>query len=116
LKLSTKAAKLLSVVALAVAAFIVLGYLAVRSSFHEDYARFESVKVGMSEGDVRRLLGEPSKVYEKATAPENYYIEGYSFKRRPITNKVLIYVASEPIAYVYFDDNDKVEETYVGGS
>jgi hypothetical protein len=43
-------------------------------------------------------------------------VKGYAFKERPITNKVLIYVRSEPIAYVYFDEHGKVAEVFVGGS
>jgi outer membrane protein assembly factor BamE (lipoprotein component of BamABCDE complex) len=84
--------------------------------FEDEYKRFESVKVGMSEDEVRAKLGKPVHSYSKADAPESYYVEGYSFKEREISNKALIFVASEAIAYVYLDNNNKVEEVFVGGS
>jgi outer membrane protein assembly factor BamE (lipoprotein component of BamABCDE complex) len=81
-----------------------------------DYERFRSIKVGMTEQEVREKLGAPVHVYETRSAPKDYYVKGYSFKERPITNKVLIYIASEPIAYIYVDHQAKVEEVFVGGS
>jgi outer membrane protein assembly factor BamE (lipoprotein component of BamABCDE complex) len=84
--------------------------------FKAEYERFRSIKVGMTEQEVRDRLGSPTHVYERRSAPQNYYVKGYSFKDRLITNKVLIYIGSEPIAYVYIDDQNKVEEVFVGGS
>jgi outer membrane protein assembly factor BamE (lipoprotein component of BamABCDE complex) len=84
--------------------------------FREEYERFQSIKVGMTEQEVREKLGTPVHVYDRASAPKDYYVEGWSRKERPITNKVLIYISSEPIAYVYLDDQNKVEEVFVGGS
>lgn len=77
---------------------------------------FLEIKVGMSEAQVREQLGEPMLVYEKATAPADYYVKGYSFKERDITHKVLIYKKSEPICYVYVDATGTVEDVFVGGS
>ena len=59
--------------------------------FQEEYTLFHSVKVGMTEKEVLDLLGEPYKVYEVRTAPVDYYIPGYSHKKRAITSKVYIY-------------------------
>jgi outer membrane protein assembly factor BamE (lipoprotein component of BamABCDE complex) len=84
--------------------------------FKTDYERFQAIKAGMTEQEVRDKLGTPAHVYERGTAPKDYYVKGYSFKERPITNKVLIYIASEPIAYVYLDQQNRVEEIFVGGS
>lgn len=84
--------------------------------FKQDYDRFHAITVGMTEQEVRQKLGEPNHIHEKATAPSDYYVKGYSFKERPITNKVLIYIALEPIAYVYLDNQGRVEEVFVGGS
>lgn len=84
--------------------------------FKEDHDRFHAITVGMTEQEVREKLGEPAHTHERGTAPEDYYVKGYSFKERPITNKVLIYIASEPIAYVYLDNQGRVEEVFVGGS
>ncbi len=82
----------------------------------DEYELFQSVKIGMTEEEVVQLLGQPYKIYHATDAPENYYVDGYGYKERPITNKVFIYIASEPIAYVYFNHNNKVEEVVVGGS
>lgn len=103
-------------VSVIVATLLVVNALVFNRAFKEEYIHFQSVKPGMSETEVLKLLGPPFKSYDKNTAPENYYIEGYSRKVRPITNKVLIYVSSEPIAYVYLDERSKVEEIFVGGS
>ncbi|MGH9777022.1 MAG: outer membrane protein assembly factor BamE domain-containing protein [Candidatus Acidiferrales bacterium] len=98
------------------ALLIYSAHVIIRDSFRDEYELFRSVKVGMTEDEVVRLLGPPHRVYTAANAPADYYVEGYNRKERPITNKVLIYVASEPIAYVYFDHENKVEDVYVGGS
>jgi outer membrane protein assembly factor BamE (lipoprotein component of BamABCDE complex) len=86
------------------------------SVFADEYERFRSVQVGMSEEDVRRILGAPYKIHFRSTAAADYYEQGYSFTRRPITTKVFVYIATEPIAYVYFDEMNQVEEVFVGGS
>ena len=70
----------------------------------------------MTEDEVVSRLGKPFRVYERATAPENYYVEGYSFEKRAIKNKLLIYVEAEPILYVYLDEGRRVEHVYIGGS
>jgi hypothetical protein len=84
--------------------------------FGDQYRLFQSEQRGMSEQEVVQLLGKPYKVYEASTAPSDYYIEGYSYKRREITNKVYIYIATEPIAYIYLDKENRVEAVFVGGS
>ncbi len=78
--------------------------------------RFRSMKA-KTETEVRSALGEPQRVYEKATAPADYYEKGYTHERRSITNKVFIYFG-EPdlIAYVYFDSSNRVEHVFVGAS
>ena len=86
------------------------------SPFKEDYERFWQIQTGMSESEVLKLLGQPDKILYKESAPENYYVKGWNFKKRTITNKVYIYIAGEPIAYIYFDGASNVEDTFVGGS
>jgi outer membrane protein assembly factor BamE (lipoprotein component of BamABCDE complex) len=81
-----------------------------------DYERFESIEVGMKEDEVRQLLGPPTREYSASDAPEDYYVPGFSFKRRPISGRVLIYVGVEPIAYIYLDKEGRVEDTFIGGS
>jgi outer membrane protein assembly factor BamE (lipoprotein component of BamABCDE complex) len=91
-------------------------FCGVSSGFEEEYRLFRQVKNGMTEAQVTELLGQPYRSYEKSNAPEDYYVKGYSFKKRAITNKVLIYIKVEPICYVYLDQNGIVEDVFVGGS
>lgn len=81
-----------------------------------DVQRFHAM-VGKTEAEVRRTLGEPARVHEKATARGEYYEKGFTYERRPITNKVFIYFA-EPdlIAYLYLDSANRVEHVFVGAS
>lgn len=72
---------------------------------------------GKTELEVRSSLGEPQRIYEKVTAPADYYERGYSHEKRPITNKVFIYIRDpDLIAYIYFDSADRVEHVFVGAS
>jgi hypothetical protein len=84
--------------------------------FQEEHKKFASVVKGMSEQDVTQRLGEPYRMYTAADAPSNYYVEGYAREERPISGKVLIYMGTDSIAYVYIDKTGKVEHVFVGGS
>lgn len=75
-----------------------------------------AVAVGMTESEVRAVLGPPQLEYFASDAPEEYYVSGYSHRKRPITNKVHIYVRGEPICYVWYDPSNRVEDYFVGGS
>lgn len=111
--------KTIAVLLLIIAAlvgFVLVAKVAVQNTFGEEYERFRQVEEGMTEEQVRSLLGEPYRQYSRDSAPADYYVDGYSFKRRPITQKVLIYVGTEPIAYIYLDREGRVEEVFIGGS
>ena len=82
----------------------------------DTYEKFGKVKVGMSEAQVRDMLGEPYKEYTRENAPQDYYVEGWEYEQRQIKKKVLIFIEGSPICYVYFDASGKVEHTFVGGS
>ena len=103
-------------ITIVLAILLIANTLVFHQAFKKEYELFCAVKRGMSEVEVINLLGSPYKTYDKATAPKNYYLKGYSFKERSITNKVFVYIGTEPVAYIYFDDKNKVEETFVGGS
>ena len=113
--------KMIAVAAVIVLVLVAVAYLArsqrtMEKMFKEDYAAFRSIQIGMSEEQVKNILGEPNKILNKSTAPKNYYVQGYAYKEREIGNKVFIYIRNEPIAYVYFDDRNRVEDVFVGGS
>ena len=84
--------------------------------FVAEYDELRKIKVGMSEPEVRSIVGAPRHEYTRATAPAPYYVTGWAHKKRPITNKVLIYIRAEPIAYVWIDQTGRVEDVFVGGS
>jgi len=75
-----------------------------------------AVAIGMTESEVRAALGEPQFEYSAADAPEDYYVSGYSHRKRAISNKVHVYVTGEPICYVWYDSSNRVEDYFVGGS
>lgn len=78
--------------------------------------QFRSMQ-GKTESEVRGALGEPDRVYGRADAPADYYEKGYTYERRPITNKVFIYFADpDLVAYIYLDPSNRVEHVFVGAS
>lgn len=81
-----------------------------------DRTVFERIKPGMSESIVIEMLGGPYKIWTKENAPKYYYETGYQHEDREIKNKVYIYIGAEPIAYIYFNDQNIVEYVFVGGS
>jgi len=93
---------------------LILAHMKIREVTEPDYERLEVIQVGMTEEEVIKILGPPHKSFRKETAPKDYYVPGWSYKKRDITNKVLIYNFGEPIAYYYLDNN--VEDIYIGGS
>ena len=102
----------LAVVVLGVA----LGCRAGELPFKEDYERFRRVNKGMTEKAVREQLGTPQFEYKAGTPPAEFCVKGRACERRAVTGKLLIYIATEPVAYVFIDANGFVEHVYVGGS
>jgi hypothetical protein len=84
--------------------------------FREDYAKLRAIKVGMTEKEVRDRLGAPLETHQKGTPPEKFCVSGRWCDKTPIGNRLLIYILSEPIAYVYIGADDRVEHVSVGGS
>ena len=85
---------------------------------------FEALHVGMTEAEVLARVGDPDVALTADQAAQHYYISGYTYHRRPIRGKVLIY---EPvpgqrgqflvlchIVYVYLDRDGRVEEVFIG--
>lgn len=101
-------------VGLSVMVWLMLGKM--DEHYEKLYEQYRVIKPGMTEEEVVQKLGMPSIVYSRDTAPNNYYVEGWAFKEREITNKLFIYRGGEPIAYIYFDNSGLVEDTFVGGS
>lgn len=74
------------------------------------------LRIGLTEPEVVRLLASPAVAYDRETAPAHYYIDGWSRRERPITQRVLIFRLGEPICYVWLDAQGRVEDFFVGGS
>ena len=62
---------------------------------------WSQVKVDASESEVRSLLGTPECYYDAASAPTDYYVEGYGRKERSISGAVLIYRSFDLVLYVW---------------
>ena len=79
--------------------------------------RIESqLRVGLTQEEIRQRLGEPELRYEADAAPDRYYVDGWAYREREITSEVWIFIVGEPICYVWFDEDDRVEDWFVGGS
>jgi len=72
--------------------------------------------LGLTAAEVVERLGEPNHVYHADTAPEHYYVPGWGYRQRPITSMVHIFILGEPIGYVWYDEDGRVEDWYFGGS
>lgn len=104
-----------AVIALLVAA--VIGLNAVyESAFGPDRDYFRRATTGMDESEIVAMFGEPREVVWGQDGGTDYYLPGYSYERRDVSKKVLIYVRGEAIAYIYIGDDDRVEHVFVGGS
>jgi hypothetical protein len=97
-------------------AALLWGTRAIREAFGAEYAKLRLVEPGMSETDVHDLLGQPFRSYRRADAPADWHVTGYARPVRRIDSKILIYVRSEAIAYVYIGPDGLVQEVFVGGS
>jgi hypothetical protein len=82
----------------------------------EDYRRFASTEVGMTRDEVLNWLGPPGYQFEANTVPVNYCVEFYSCSGRPIEHRLYVYLGGEPIACIYLDHQQRVENVYLGGS
>jgi len=80
------------------------------------YERWRQIAVGDTEAKVRASLGTPRYEYDAASAPADYYIEGYGKPDRGITGRVLIYLERDLVLYVWIDADGRVEEMMRGVS
>lgn len=77
---------------------------------------WSTIDVGERIDTVRRRLGPPVHEYTRESAPEDYYVEGWRRRERPITGSVHIWMGADLILYVWCDADGKVEETFTGSS
>jgi hypothetical protein len=84
--------------------------------FREDYARLRAIEVGMTEKEVRDRLGSPVYEHQAGTPPERFWVSGRFCEKRAISNRLLVFIAGEPIAYVFNGRDARVEHVAVGGS
>jgi hypothetical protein len=112
----TKLRGLLIVVLLGLTAAFLAAGSSVTMLSPEAYQRFASIEVGMTRDEVLNRLGPPDYQFEANTVAENYCVEGYSCSGRPIEHRLYVYLGGEPIAYIYLDHQERVEDVYIGGS
>ncbi len=74
------------------------------------------LELGLTAAEVVERLGEPNHVHHADTAPEDYYVEGWARRERPITSTVQVFILGEPICYVWYDEEGLVEDWFLGGS
>jgi len=79
-------------------------------------AQWSQVHLGDTEESIRASLGSPYRAYTLDSAPIDYYISGYRWRERQITNRVLIYMGADMVLYVWIDRNGRVEDMFSGGS
>jgi hypothetical protein len=84
--------------------------------FREEYERFRAIKPGMTEKEVRDRLGTPVSEHQKGTPSERFCVPGRWCEKRAISNRLLVFIAGEPIAYVFIGPDNRVEYVSVGGS
>ncbi len=86
------------------------------------YAEVKKIMREMeTEQDIIKKFGNPDHKFTKAD--RDYYIKGYAYKEREITNKALVYFPMlgknnyhDIILYVYIDNKGEIENYFVGGS
>jgi hypothetical protein len=103
--------------ALAITATMMAGcQSALEYPYREAYATLRAIKVGATEPDIRRALGEPASVHLKGTPPSVYCLTGRACTDRAVTGRLLVYVRGKPSAYYFLDSAGRVEYVYVGGA
>lgn len=104
-------------ITLAIATVLVLGFWGVfeilcRASGLPD---FERVKPGMAREEVLRLLGKPDASYANQITADWY--ERYSHPPRwSAPGGILVFIRGDHIAYIYLDQQKRVDYVFVGGS
>lgn len=74
------------------------------------------LELDLTPAQIVERLGEPNLVHHAGTAPEDYYVEGWARRERPITSMVQVFILGEPICYVWYDEDGLVEDWFLGGS
>lgn len=66
--------------------------------------------LGLTAAEVSERLGEPNHVYLAGTAPEHDDVDGWGYRERPLISTVHIFILGEPIGYVWYDEDGRVED------
>jgi hypothetical protein len=93
-----------------------VGDIVVKAPFRAQLDACEQIHEGMTVEEVGKLLGSPDYVFSAETVPADYTVLGYSCKRREISSTLHVYLFGEPIACIWVDAHNRVEDIYVGGS
>lgn len=75
------------------------------------------LRLGATESEVIQALGQqPVRVYDRETAPADYYEPGWLRSVPPITNRVLVFELGVLTCHVWIDAHGRVEDFAVRGS
>jgi hypothetical protein len=75
------------------------------------------LRLGATESEVIQVLGQqPIRVYDRETAPADYYEPGWLASVPPITNRVLVFELGVLTCHVWIDTHGRVEDFAVRGS
>jgi len=94
-----------------------IGEQVFKSWKEEERKYISGIEIGITEEKVVEKLGNPFRMYYSSSAPVDYYVKGFSRRKRIIENKVYIFSgAMDKIFYIYFDKNNKVKFISTCGS
>jgi len=74
------------------------------------------LRLGATESEVIQALGlQPIRVYDRETAPADYYEPGWLASVPPVTKRVLVFEPGLLTCHVWIDTNGRVEDFVVRG-
>jgi hypothetical protein len=110
--------KLAAIVSVAAAALFIAIPLLVDDPLDEARERLRArVSPARTEDELVREMGPPFRVVTPGLTDKTCRLEGWSFDSRPISHRCLIYRGDlDLVAYVYVDQDGRIEGAHLGGS
>ena len=102
---------LISAIVATLAGITVVGYIITGPP-----AKFKAIREGMTQDEVRRILGPPFRESSADMTQRDFRSIGYQFPSHRVSHKAMVYLDGDNALYVYIADDGKVEYTYLGKS